>query len=46
MALTSGEKRNVNGRSQRWWVAMFGDVQFWVPLAVLSGGLILLKAIQ
>jgi hypothetical protein len=27
-------------------VAMFRDVQFWVPLAVLLAGLIILRAIQ
>jgi hypothetical protein len=40
------ENRRVNGRKRAWWVAMFRDVQFWVPLAVLLGGLILLRAIQ
>jgi hypothetical protein len=39
------EKRTENG-SGKWWVAMFRDAQFWVPLAVLLGGLILLRAIQ
>ena len=34
------------GRSGMWWAAMFRDVQFWVPLAVLLVGLILLRAIQ
>jgi hypothetical protein len=38
--------RTAKGRSGAWWVAMFRDVQFWVPLAVLLGGLILLRAIQ
>jgi hypothetical protein len=46
MALSIDESRTVNGRSGTWWVAMFRDVQFWVPLAVLLGGLILLRAIQ
>jgi hypothetical protein len=40
------ENRTVNDKSRAWWVAMFRDVQFWVPLAVLLGGLIILKAIQ
>jgi len=40
------ENRRVKGRKRAWWVAMFRDVQFWVPLAVLLGGLILLRAIQ
>ena len=25
-----------------WWRAMLGDVQFWLPLIVLVGGLVLL----
>jgi hypothetical protein len=40
------EKRSEKGRSGKWWVAMFRDVQFWVPLAVLLAGLIVLRAIQ
>ena len=40
------ENRTDIGRSGAWWVAMFRDVQFWVPLAVFLGGLILLRAIQ
>jgi len=40
------ENRTVNGRRRAWWVTMFRDVQFWVPLAVLLGGLILLRVIQ
>ena len=40
------ENRTENERSRAWWVAMFHDVQFWVPLAVLLGGLVLLRAIQ
>jgi hypothetical protein len=40
------EKSTENGRSAKWWVAMFRDVQFWVPLAVLLAGLIILRAIQ
>jgi hypothetical protein len=40
------EKRPENRNSGKWWVAMFGDVQFWVPLAVLLIGLIILRAIQ
>ena len=46
MALMNDENRTVKARSGMWWAAMFRDVQFWVPLAVLLGGLILLKAIQ
>jgi hypothetical protein len=40
------ENRTVDGRKSMWWIAMFYDVQFWVPLAVFLGGLILLRAIQ
>ena len=36
----------VDGKNRKWWAAMLRDVHFWVPLAVLLGGLILLKAIQ
>ncbi len=46
MALVINENRSVNRRSGTWWVAMFRDVQFWVPLAVLLSGLIILTAIQ
>jgi hypothetical protein len=46
MALLIDENRAVKGRSGTWWVAMFRDVQFWVPLAVLLSGLIILTAIQ
>jgi hypothetical protein len=38
--------RSVNGRGETWWLAMFRDVQFWVPLAVLAAGLMILTAIQ
>ncbi len=33
-------------KRHRWWTAMLRDPQFWVPLAVLFTGLILLRAIQ
>jgi len=46
MALMIDENPNVSRSSGRWWVVMFRDAQFWVPLAVLLGGLILLRAIQ
>lgn len=36
----------VDGRKKAWWIAMFRDVQFWVPLAIFLGGLILLSIIQ
>jgi hypothetical protein len=40
------EKHTENGRSGKWWVTMLRDAQFWVPLAVLLAGLIILRAIQ
>jgi hypothetical protein len=46
MAFLIDENCAVKGRSGTWRRAMFRDVQFWVPLAVLLGGLILLRAIQ
>ena len=46
LALVTDRNRRAIGRSGTWWAAMFRDVQFWVPLAVLLGGLILLRAIQ
>ena len=27
----------------RWWRAMLGDIQFWIPLTVLAAGLLLLR---
>ena len=27
----------------QWWRRMLGDIQFWIPLTVLVGGLLLLK---
>jgi hypothetical protein len=26
-----------------WWRALLGDLQFWIPLVVLVGGLLLLR---
>jgi hypothetical protein len=46
MALMNDGNGVGKARSGAWWAAMFRDVQFWVPLAVLLGGLILLRAIQ
>jgi hypothetical protein len=40
------ENHDEKRTSGAWWVAMLHDVQFWVPLAVLLGGLILLRAIE
>jgi hypothetical protein len=28
---------------RRWWRPMVADIQFWIPLAVLAGGLLLLQ---
>jgi hypothetical protein len=42
----AGEHGAVNRRKSAWWVTMFRDVHFWVPVAVLLAGLILLRAIQ
>ena len=39
-------ERETTVNKNRWWVAMLRDPQFWVPLAVLITGLILLSAIQ
>ena len=40
------EDHRANQERSAWWLAMFRDAQFWVPLAVLAGGLILLRAIE
>jgi hypothetical protein len=40
------KNRTEGNTSGKWWIAMFSDVQFWVPLAVLLAGLIILRAIQ
>ncbi len=40
------ENRADHRRKAPWWIAIFRDAQFWVPLAVLLGGMILLRAIQ
>lgn len=31
---------------QKWWIALFGDVQFWVPLIVLIIGILLLGFVK
>ncbi len=33
---------NVRG----WWASILGDIHFWVPVAVLMGGLLLLRFIR
>ena len=30
-------------RQRAWWRAMLGDIQFWIPVAVLVAGLLLLR---
>lgn len=36
-----------NGKTgEPWAVAMLGDAQFWIPLVVLLGGIVLLGIIQ
>ncbi len=35
-----------DARTKSWVGAMLHDAHFWVPLAVLLGGLLLLRAIQ
>lgn len=32
-----------SGSPSAWWRAMLRDVQFWIPLVVLAGGLLLLR---
>jgi hypothetical protein len=39
-------QRETNQKKNRWYAAMFRDVQFWVPVAVFLAGLILLSVIQ
>lgn len=41
-----GNSAERNEKRHRWWTAMIRDVQFWVPLAILVAGLILLSIIQ
>jgi hypothetical protein len=33
-------------QAQKWVMSVLTDAQFWVPLAVLIGGLLLLKSIH
>jgi hypothetical protein len=40
------KNRTESKTSGKWWIVMFSDVHFWVPLAVLLVGLIILRAIQ
>ena len=40
------QKLRADRSNKKWWIAMLYDVQFWVPLAVLFGGLALLQILQ
>jgi hypothetical protein len=35
-----------NSKSGNWWTSIFTDIHFWVPVAVLIGGLLLLHFIR
>jgi hypothetical protein len=35
--------RDIPSRRSHWWRPMLGDIQFWIPLTVLVGGLLLLR---
>ena len=35
-----------SAQPRRWWTSVLTDMHFWVPLAVLIGGLFLLKSIH
>jgi hypothetical protein len=44
---TTGERmRDDNGRKVSWLPVLLRDVQFWVPVAVLIGGLLVLRWIS
>jgi hypothetical protein len=32
--------------TRAWWTSVFSDIHFWVPVAVLMGGLLLLQFIR
>ena len=40
------KKNDDQDKSRNWWRAVLTDVHFWVPLAVLIGGLLLLESIH
>jgi len=33
-------------RPANWWIVIFGDIQFWIPLVVLLAGLLVLRWIS
>jgi len=35
-----------NPNTRGWWTNVFSDIHFWVPVAVLMGGLLLLRFIR
>jgi len=35
-----------NTGTRGWWINILGDIHFWVPVAVLVGGLLLLRFIR
>jgi hypothetical protein len=37
------DHRDIPGPRPHWLRPMMGDIQFWIPLVVLVGGLLLLK---
>ena len=37
------EQLDMSSPPSPWWQTMLRDIQFWIPLAVLVGGLLLLR---
>jgi len=35
-----------NSNARGWWASILSDIHFWVPVAVLMGGLLLLRFIR
>ncbi len=35
-----------NQNTRAWWANILSDIHFWVPVAVLMGGLLLLRLIR
>jgi hypothetical protein len=46
MSLSSGKEVVRDAASQSWWGSILSDIHFWVPVAVLMGGLLLLRFIR
>jgi hypothetical protein len=40
----SATEPNLNTRG--WWTTILTDIHFWVPVAVLIGGLLLLRSVR